>query len=264
VCPRDAAEGFGTRRGWFVAAFFPSHLSPLDVVSRELKFTMTDVTDQPRRSGRNHESSSTPAALPKKETKKRKATEESGGEKIKEKKAKASAEKDAEGEPENVNALDLGDPLPDIVVKNEKDEDVPVQDLTKENGVVLFLIPKADTPGCTTQACGFRDIYSEFTEHDYKVYCLSADSPTAQSKWQGKKSLPYSLLSDPKRVLIKALGAGKNNKTARSHFIFEKSAEGASGGKLLDKKMPVKPVDSPKLALEFIKKSKPDAEASSS
>lgn len=117
------------------------------------------------------------------------------------------------------------------------------------------------------------------------MYCLSADSPTAQTKWQTKvcsiitvrrrfplrwcfhhlqKELPYPLLSDPKRVLISALGAGEGGKTKRSHFIFEK------GGKLVDKKNPVKPVDrsvpdtrmvidadidyfaSPKLALEFI------------
>jgi peroxiredoxin Q/BCP len=50
-----------------------------------------------------------------------------------------------------------------------------------------------------------------------------------------KKELPYSLISDPKRQLIATLGAGKGGKTARSHFIFEK------GGKLVDKKMPVKP-----------------------
>lgn len=84
-----------------------------------------------------------------------------------------------------------------------------------------------------------------------------------------QKELPYPLLSDPKRVLITALGAGKGGKTSRSHFIFEK------GGKLVDKKIPVKPADrcvrvrsraagmpdraglfrclSPKLALEFIK-----------
>lgn len=82
-----------------------------------------------------------------------------------------------------------------------------------------------------------------------------------------QKELPYPLLSDPKRVLIAALGAGEGGKTKRSHFVFEK------GGKLLEKKLPVKPVDrcaddnleilklvliqamnnSPKLALEFVK-----------
>ncbi|KLO12335.1 AhpC-TSA-domain-containing protein [Schizopora paradoxa] len=212
-------------------------------------------TSAPRRSGRNHASSNTTSAQPKKtETKKRKAADDSGVAVTKGKKAKPSTDADVEEETEGVKAVELGGPLPDITVQNEKGEDVRVQELTKEKGVVIFLVPKADTPGCTTQACGFRDIYSEFEKHDFDVYCLSADSSTAQTKWQGKKSLPYSLLSDPKRELVQALGAGKNNKTARSHFVFGKDEEGKAGGKLLDKKMPVKPVDSPKLALEFIEK----------
>lgn len=146
--------------------------------------------------------------------------------------------------------IDIGDTLPSLTVKNEKGEDVETSTLVAEKGVVLFLVPKADTPGCTQQACGFRDIWQEFTALDYDVYCLSADSPTAQSKWQTKKNLPYELLSDPKRVLIGALGAAEGNKTKRSHFVFEQ------GGKLIDKKMPVKPMDSPRLALEAIKRVK--------
>jgi len=55
--------------------------------------------------------------------------------------------------------------------------------------------------------------------------------------WVFQKELPYPLLSDPKRVLITALGAGAGGKTKRSHFIFEK------GGKLVEKVMPVKPTD---------------------
>ncbi|KAL1731401.1 thioredoxin-like protein, partial [Schizophyllum commune] len=139
--------------------------------------------------------------------------------------------------------------LPSLTLKNEKDEDVDVGALAAkaERGVVLFLVPKADTPGCTTQACGFRDVYSDFEKEGFQVYCVSADKPTAQAKWQTKKSLPYSLLSDPERALIGALGAAKGGKTARSHFVFGKD------GKLLDRKMPVKPVDSPRLALEFIR-----------
>ncbi|KAF8235680.1 AhpC-TSA-domain-containing protein [Tricholoma matsutake] len=148
---------------------------------------------------------------------------------------------------EKLPSIDIGDSLPTLTLKNEKNEDVQIADLTSEKGVVLFLVPKADTPGCTTQACGFRDIYPDFTSVDFDVYCLSADSPSAQTKWQTKKELPYPLISDPKRVLITALGAGESGKTKRSHFVFGK------GGKLLDKKIPVKPADSPKLALEFIK-----------
>ncbi|KIK43460.1 hypothetical protein CY34DRAFT_709886 [Suillus luteus UH-Slu-Lm8-n1] len=133
-----------------------------------------------------------------------------------------------------------------MTLKNEKGEDIDTGSIAAEKGVVLFLVPKADTPGCTTQACGFRDIWQEFTALDYDVYGVSADSSTAQSKWQTKKELPYPLISDPKRSLIGVLGAGDGNKTKRSHFVFEK------GGKLLDRKMPVKPADSPRLALEFI------------
>ncbi|KAI0700299.1 peroxiredoxin Q [Cytidiella melzeri] len=144
-------------------------------------------------------------------------------------------------------SIDIGDTLPTLTLKNEKDEDLEISTLAAEKGVILFLVPKADTPGCTTQACGFRDSYPDFTSSGFDVYCLSADAPSAQSKWQTKQELPYPLISDPKRSLIKALGAASGAKTLRSHFIFEK------GGKLVEKKNPVKPADSPKLALEFVK-----------
>ncbi|KAF8344815.1 AhpC-TSA-domain-containing protein [Amanita rubescens] len=167
------------------------------------------------------------------------------------KKARSNAKSvDVEEEkdkPEPLAPIDVGGALPTLTLKNEKDEDIQVADLASEKGVVMFLVPKADTPGCTNQACGFRDIYEEFSTLDYDVYCLSADTPSAQVKWQTKKELPYHLLSDRNRVLIGALGAAEGNKTKRSHFVFEK------GGKLVDKKIPVKPNDSPKLALEFIK-----------
>jgi len=154
-------------------------------------------------------------------------------------------EDDIDEEPA-LDAIDIGDQLPTVTLKNEKGEDVEIGKLADEQGVVLFLIPKADTPGCTRQACGFRDSYEDIKKLHYAVYCVSADSPTVQAKWQSKKTLPYSLISDPKRLLITALGCGEGGKTKRSHFIFEK------GGKMVSKKSPVKPDDSPALALKFI------------
>ncbi|KAI0277048.1 thioredoxin-like protein [Russula aff. rugulosa BPL654] len=146
-------------------------------------------------------------------------------------------------------SIDIGDSLPSYILKNEQGEDIDVATLTAEKGAILFSIPKADTPGCTTQACGFRDIYPSFTEHNFTVYCLSHDKPEAQKKWQLKKEFPYPLLSDPDRVLIAALGAkdAGSGRTKRGHFIF------AKGGKLVEKKLPVSPGDSPTLALEFVK-----------
>jgi len=156
-------------------------------------------------------------------------------------------EEESDSPQDTLASIDIGDLLPSLVLKNEKNEDIQIENLAAEKGVVLFLVPKANTPGCTTQACGFRDIYPDFSSLNYDVYCLSPDGPSVQANWQTKKELPYPLISDPKRFLISALGAGAGGKTQRSHFIFEK------GGKLLDKKIPVKPAESPELALEFIK-----------
>ncbi|KAF8154472.1 thioredoxin-like protein [Crassisporium funariophilum] len=214
------------------------------------------VTEPPRRSGRIASQPIQPVVEPKsKITKKRSAEvadEAKDGKASSAKKAKADTEENAEeagSSPTDtpLSAIDIGGSLPNLILKNEKGEDIQVADLASEKGVILFLVPKADTPGCTTQACGFRDSYPDFTSLNFDVYCLSADSFASQSKWQTKKELPYPLISDPKRILITALGAGEGGKTKRSHFIFEK------GGKLVQKKLPVTPGDSPKLALEFVK-----------
>jgi len=212
------------------------------------------AADPPRRSGRIASQPVTVAETnpkPKaKATKKRTAGGEAkDGEGSTTKKAKPDPQS-AEGAGDSSAALSLieiGGNLPDLTLKNEKGEDIQIANLASEKGVIIFLVPKADTPGCTNQACGFRDSYPDFTSLNFDVYCLSADAPTAQSKWQTKKELPYPLISDPKRIFISALGAGEGGKTKRSHFIFEK------GGKLVNKKLPVSPADSPKLALEFVK-----------
>ncbi|KAN0131997.1 AhpC-TSA domain containing protein [Lactarius tabidus] len=146
-------------------------------------------------------------------------------------------------------SINIGDTLPSYTLKNEQGEDIDTANLAEEKGVIIFSIPKADTSGCTTQACGFRDIYPDFTEHNFTVFCLSHDKPEDQKKWKVKKEFQYSLLSDPDRVFIAALGAKdpKAGRTKRAHYIF------AKGGKLVDKKLPVSPGDSPRLALEFVK-----------
>lgn len=156
-------------------------------------------------------------------------------------------DEDAEGKAEEV-ALVVGALLPQMKVKNEKGEEVEVSTLAAETGVVIFTAPKADTPGCNKQACHFRDTTAEFTKLGYTVYGLTADTPAALTKWQTKNTLGYSLLSDPKRDFIKALGAKSSNSTKRSHFVFEKGT-----GKLLDVKLGVKPDDSHAAALAFIR-----------
>jgi peroxiredoxin Q/BCP len=158
------------------------------------------------------------------------------------------AKEDSPPKESGKNSITVGSVLPDLILKNEKGDDIQIADLTKETGVIIFAIPKADTPGCTKQACHFRDNYDEIRKHGFAVYALSADSGALQARWQSKNNLPYSMLSDSKRVFIEQLGVKNGSSTTRSHFIFEKGT-----GKLLQAQINVKPEDSHKLALEFIK-----------
>jgi len=107
------------------------------------------------------------------------------------------------------------------------------------SGVVLFTYPKASTPGCTTQACNFRDSYADFTSTGFSVYGLSKDSPKANTTFKEKQKLPYPLLCDPSSTLISAIGLKKAPAgTTRGVFVVDKSGKilaaepGSPGGTL--------------------------------
>lgn len=91
-----------------------------------------------------------------------------------------------------------------------------------KRGIAIFTYPKASTPGCTTQACLFRDAFDELGAK-LDVYGLSADSPKANSKFKEKQELGYVLLCDTKRELITMLGLAKNGGggTARGVVVVD-------------------------------------------
>ncbi|KAI9892162.1 MAG: hypothetical protein M1814_001620 [Vezdaea aestivalis] len=92
-----------------------------------------------------------------------------------------------------------------------------------KSGVILFTYPKASTPGCTTQACLFRDDYTSLTASGFSIYGLSTDSPKANTTFKTKQNLPYTLLCDPNASLIGAIGFKKAPKgTTRGVFIVDK------------------------------------------
>ncbi|KAL2134110.1 hypothetical protein VTI74DRAFT_997 [Chaetomium olivicolor] len=93
-----------------------------------------------------------------------------------------------------------------------------------KTGVVLFTYPKASTPGCTRQACLFRDAYATLTSASgLSVYGLSSDSPKANTTFKEKQKLPYPLLCDPSATLIAAIGLKKNPRgTTRGVFVVDK------------------------------------------
>ncbi|WYZ41349.1 hypothetical protein EsH8_V_000244 [Colletotrichum jinshuiense] len=93
-------------------------------------------------------------------------------------------------------------------------------------GVVLFTYPKASTPGCTKQACLFRDSYEPLTKTGFAIYGLSTDSPKANTTFKDKQKLPYPLLCDPKSTLIGAIGLKKPPKsTQRGVFVVDKAGK---------------------------------------
>ncbi|KAK4174920.1 peroxiredoxin DOT5 [Triangularia setosa] len=96
-----------------------------------------------------------------------------------------------------------------------------------KKGVVLFTYPKASTPGCTRQACMFRNEYTTLaTDSGFDIYGLSTDSPKANTTFKEKQKLPYELLCDPSATLIGAIGLKKAPKgTTRGVFVVDKSSK---------------------------------------
>ncbi|KAI8962843.1 AhpC-TSA-domain-containing protein [Daldinia sp. FL1419] len=103
-----------------------------------------------------------------------------------------------------------------------------LKDLLDESksGVVIFTYPKASTPGCTNQACLFRDSYEPLTKGGLAIYGLSADSPKANTTFKTKQSLPYPLLCDTSFALIEALGFKRAPKgIIRGVIVIDKSGK---------------------------------------
>ncbi|MGB9673725.1 MAG: thioredoxin-dependent thiol peroxidase [Anaerolineales bacterium] len=101
--------------------------------------------------------------------------------------------------------LEAGLQAPDFELPDENGVMHRLSDFAGKN-VVLYFYPKDDTPGCTTEACSFRDQYHVFEELGIPVIGVSPDSPKRHSKFKEKYSLPFLLLSDEKHTVLEAYG----------------------------------------------------------
>lgn len=114
--------------------------------------------------------------------------------------------------------LKEGDKAPGFTLKNAEDESVSLSDFTGKK-VVVYFYPRDNTPGCTKEACGFRDVYDEILDKGAVVLGISADSVKSHAKFKGKFDLPFHLLSDPEKEVIKAYGAWGKKKLAGREYM---------------------------------------------
>ena len=101
--------------------------------------------------------------------------------------------------------LQEGDKAPDIRLQTDKGEEFGLSDL-KGKRVVLYFYPKADTPGCTMEACEFRDEVKAFAKKGTAVVGISPDKPAAQARFKEKYDLPFTLLADEDKAAAEAYG----------------------------------------------------------
>ncbi|QQR55286.1 thioredoxin-dependent thiol peroxidase [Candidatus Peregrinibacteria bacterium] len=126
--------------------------------------------------------------------------------------------------------LDLGDKVPDFKLPSSEGKEMSLHDFAGKK-IVLYFYPKDDTPGCTVEACDFRDTQADFSKLNAVIVGVSKDSLNSHEKFIGKYKLPFVLLSDEDLKLMEAFGVWKEKtmygKTAlgvmRSTFLIDEN-----------------------------------------
>jgi peroxiredoxin Q/BCP len=102
--------------------------------------------------------------------------------------------------------ISAGQPAPMFTLFDENETQRSLSDY-RGKPVVLYFYPKDDTPGCTKEACGFRDDYSAYEKAGVEILGVSPDSPKSHAKFKAKYDLPFHLLADTEKEVLKAYGA---------------------------------------------------------
>lgn len=149
--------------------------------------------------------------------------------------------------------LQIGQKAPDFALPDEDGHMVTLASLRGKK-VVLYFYPKDDTPGCTAQACGFRDHYPAIQAENALVIGISPDGVRSHQKFKAKQELPFTLLSDADHAVAEQYGVWgeksfmgrKYMGVVRSHFVIDEA------GRLTDIQIGVSPKESVAGALKAL------------
>jgi len=119
----------------------------------------------------------------------------------------------------------VGDRAPDFTLESKTGEKVSLSQFYGQKNVVLYFYPKDETMGCTREACGFRDRYEAFADLGAEVVGVSSDSPESHRRFAEHHRLPFTLLSDPGKVVRKLYGVPSNMGflPGRVTYVIDKS-----------------------------------------
>ena len=152
-------------------------------------------------------------------------------------------------------ALQVGDRAPDFTAQDDRGQTLKLSDFRGRN-VVLYFYPKDHTPGCTREACQFRDLNGELAEAGAVVLGVSPDSVESHAKFRDKHGLPFPLISDPDHRIAEAYGVWKEKRmfgrlslgVERTTFVIDPE------GRIAAIIRGVKPEEHPARALQALKR----------
>jgi peroxiredoxin Q/BCP len=142
-------------------------------------------------------------------------------------------------------AIRVGAPAPDFTLPDENGNPVHLADFRGKR-VVLYFYPKDDTPGCTAQACGFRDVFLDITEHNATVLGISTDDSASHVRFKTKYQLPFTLLADTTHQVAERYGVWGEQRfmgrtyqgITRSSFVIDEQ------GNFVDVQIKISPKES--------------------
>lgn len=124
----------------------------------------------------------------------------------------------------------VGEPAPDFNLPSTLDRDIGLGEFRGKQALVLYFYPRDDTPGCTAEACAFRDLRAMFNEHGAEILGVSTDNVRSHKKFQQKFGLTFPLLADAEHAVADQYGVWQQRKfmgreymgIARTTFVIDK------------------------------------------